>query len=282
MKFIPVKTKIISPPQEDIYPILDKLSSIKEKDIIFITSKIVAIHQGRTVAKKSVNKNKLIQKEADVVIPSLNFSSHTPHPQTPSPCKGEGEPKHTPLLYKERGGEAKRSRGEVYEAILTIKNNTFIPQAGIDESNAGDYYILWPSNPYKQAKEICEYLKKKFGIKKMGVVITDSHLTPFRWGTSGISIGFYGINPLSDYRGAKDIFGRKMQMTQVNIVDSISAMAVLHMGEGNNKTPIVIGQGFDFVEFVNKEKCKDFIISREEDIFNSIISEYLLTQRAYR
>ena len=232
IKFIPVKTKIISPPQDDIYPVFDKyLTRLKEKDIVFITSKIVAIHQGRTVLKTEVIKDKLIKEEADILI-------------------GSNKSK---------------------EAFLTIKNNTFIPQAGIDESNGGDYYILWPNDPSAQAKEICEYLKKKFKRKLLGVVITDSHLMPFRWGTSGISIGFYGIDPLRDYRGKKDIFGRKMQMTQVNIVDSISAIAVLHMGEGSKKAPIVIARGLDFVKFINKEKYKDFMIPKEEDVFGSII-----------
>ena len=239
MKFIPVRTKIITPPQEDIYPILDELK-LKERDIVFITSKIVAIHQGRTIIKKETEKDELIKKEADVWI----------------------EP------------------GKKQVTALTIKNNTFIPQAGIDESNAGDYYILWPSDPCKQAKEICEYLKKKFKLKKLGVVITDSHLTPFRWGTSGISIGFYGIDPLRDYRGTKDIFGREMKMTQVNIVDSISAMAVLYMGEGDSRAPIVLGRDLEFVKFLNKDKYNDFMIAKEEDLFGSIVDKNLTNNKS--
>ncbi len=36
----------------------------------------------------------------------------------------------------------------------------------------------------------------------------DSHIIPLRHGTLGISIGFYGMEPLYDYRGKPDIFGR--------------------------------------------------------------------------
>ena len=234
MKFIPIKTKIITPPKEDIYPILNKLK-LKEEDIVFITSKIVAIHQGKTILKTKIKKEDLIKKEADVLI----------------------------------------KPGKKQEAVLTIKNNTFIPQAGVDESNGGDYYILWPEKPHKQAQEFCQYLKKRFKLKKLGVVITDSHLMPFRWGTSGISIGFYGIDPLRDYRATKDIFGRKMEMTQVYIVDSITAMAVLHMGEGENRVPIVVGRDLGIVKFTNKDKSGDFIISKDEDLFGSILKHIL-------
>lgn len=265
MKFIPVKTRSIIPPKDNIYPILDKyLPKLREKDVVFITSKIIAIHQGRTVLKEGVDKNELIKKEADFVFKAVRQ-------KTPRPTRERGRPSSVPSITFNGVRQAFRN-GREDKVVLTIKNNTIIPQAGIDESNGGDYYILWPQDPNNQAKEICKYLKKKYDLKKLGVVITDSHLLPFRWGTSGISIGFYGIEPTKDYRGKKDIFGRKMEMTKVNVVDSISNMAVLHMGEGNNKQPIVIGMGLDFVKFTNRDKSKDFIISKEEDVFGRVFN----------
>jgi F420-0:gamma-glutamyl ligase len=45
MNFIKVKTGSILPPKDNLYPILDKyLPKLKEGDVIFITSKILAIH----------------------------------------------------------------------------------------------------------------------------------------------------------------------------------------------------------------------------------------------
>ena len=48
LEFIPVKTRIVNPPKDEIWDIIDSLK-IEDGDIIFISSKILSIHQGRTV-----------------------------------------------------------------------------------------------------------------------------------------------------------------------------------------------------------------------------------------
>jgi len=182
------------------------------------------------------NKDELIKKEADIFIPRKE-------------CPGE-------------------------YVILTIKNNTLIPSAGIDESNANGYYILWPENPEGEAKKICKYLKKKFSLKNLAVIITDSHTIPMRYGVMGISIGFYGLNPLKDYRGKKDVFGRVIKMSQGNIVDALATMGVLSMGEGNEQKPIAIIRGADFVEFTEEEKHKELLIPTKEDIYYPLLKKF--------
>ena len=126
MQIIPIKTRKIIPPQDNLYPILNQYCpKLKNGDILLITSKILAIHQGQCIPVKNIkDKDKLIKSEANISIPRKE-------------CPGQ-------------------------YAILTIKNNTLIPSAGIDESNALNHYILWPKNPEKEAKKICLYLKKKF------------------------------------------------------------------------------------------------------------------------
>ena len=47
IEFLPIKTRIVHPPQDDIWDIIESLE-VKDGDIVFITSKIIAIHQGRT------------------------------------------------------------------------------------------------------------------------------------------------------------------------------------------------------------------------------------------
>ncbi len=238
MKIIPIKTRIVRPPKDDIYSVIDEFCpTLKEKDVFLITSKIIAIHQGRCVKISSIeNKDDLIKREADVYIPRKE-------------CPGE-------------------------YVILTIKNNTLISSAGIDESNANGYYIFWPKNPEKEAKKICEYLKKKFLLKKLAVIITDSHIIPMRYGVIGISIGFYGLNPLKDYRGEKDIFGRTIKMSQSNIVDALAVMGVLSMGEGNEQKPIAIIRGADFIEFTDEEKYQESLIPTKEDIYYPLLKKF--------
>jgi dihydrofolate synthase / folylpolyglutamate synthase len=236
MKFIKIKTRKILPPKDDIYPILDKyLPKLNEGDVIFITSKILSIHQGRCVknAKCKMQKLKLIKQEADYLLPKNIVAGS--------------------------------------EIILTIKDNTLIPSAGIDESNANGYFILWPKNINRTLIEIRKYLLKKYRLKKLAVIATDSHTTPLRWGTQGISVGFCGLEPLYDYRGKKDIFKRKLKYTQSNIVDALSSMAVLLMGEGSEKTPVVILRGAKFIKFTNKDTYKKFIIHPKKDLYYPLL-----------
>lgn len=237
MQFIKVKTRKLLPPKDSIYKIFDEhLPKLKEGDVIFITSKILAIHQGRTVKVGEVNKKKLIYSEAEKV------------------------------------AEGPTYKGQKF--YLTIKDYTLIPSAGIDESNGNGYYILWPKNTQKLLKEIWQYLKKKYKLKNLGVVSTDSHTTPLRWGVTGISTGFYGFKPLKDMRGEKDIFGRKLKATQVNLVDGYSSAAVILMGEGSEQVPIVILRGAKNLQFTNKDTYKDLVIEPKDDIYRSLFKHF--------
>lgn len=238
MNFIKIKTKTILPPKDDFYKIIDEfLPPLSEGDVLFITSKVLAIHQGRCVKiTDETQKDELIKQEAEKFIPR------------------------------------KQSVNE--SVILTIKEHTLLPSAGIDESNGDGYYIFWPENINALAKEICDYLKKKFNIKKLAIVITDSHCTPLRYGVIGTSIGFYGLEPQKDYRGEKDIFGRLIQMALSNIVDAVSAIAVLLMGEGSEKTPMIIMRNADFIKFTDKDTYQDFVIPEKEDIYYPLLKRF--------
>jgi F420-0:gamma-glutamyl ligase len=157
--------------------------------------------------------------------------------------------------------------------MLTIKKNLLIPTAGIDESNAKGYFILWPKNPYKAAKEIYDFIKKTYRLKNFGVIISDSHCTPLRWGTMGIALSYYGFWPLTDYRRKKDIFGREMEITQSNKADALAAAAVAVMGEGKEQTPIALIEDIDFINFkkFNPEKSDPLKININEDIYAPLL-----------
>lgn len=238
MKVTSIKTRKIAYPENDLFGILDEyLPSIKEKTIVAITSKIVSICEGRVVKVGEIKKDKLIEKEADFVISSR-----------------------------------KENR---YGIMLTIKNNLLIPTAGIDESNGNGYYILWPKNPQRSANEIRNYVRKKTGVNNLGVIITDSKTTPLRWGTSGVAIAFSGFSPLNNYIGKKDIFGKRLNATKANIYDSLSAAAVLVMGEGKEQTPLAIIEDVDFVNFRKKnpttEELKNLRISINDDLYSPLL-----------
>ena len=84
MEFIAVKTRILLPPEDDILGALtESLTDIHEGDVLLISSKIVAIGEGRCVPIGEIDKNELVKTEADYLIPTeyrpfpLTIKNHT-------------------------------------------------------------------------------------------------------------------------------------------------------------------------------------------------------------
>ncbi len=156
--------------------------------------------------------------------------------------------------------------------FLTIKNGQFIPFAGVDESNGNGHYVLWPEDPMEMAGEILEWMRGKSGIQNLGVVITDSTCLPLRNGTVGTAIGFAGFEPIRDYRGMKDLFGRTMELSRVNVADGLAAAATLVMGEGDEATPIVLIRSAKGIVFTDADHSSDVRIDPTEDVFAPVLS----------
>jgi len=233
MQFIPIKTRKFLPPKDNLYHLLDQhLPTLKEKDILLITSKLISIHQVRCIkiTKKTTLKDKikLIKQEADA------YQKNNPH-------------------------------------SLTLKDQTLTPYAGIDRSNANNHYILLPKNPHQQAKKIWTYLRKKHQLKDLGIIITDSFCLPLRWGHLGISIGFYGFHPIRSYQNKKDIFGRKLILTNSNLLDALAAIGVVIMGEGNEQTPLLLIRNTNLVKFTSKNTSKELKIEPQNDLYTPLL-----------
>lgn len=235
-----IKTRKFLPPKDDLWDLLSAIKKLTENSVVAVTSKVVAIGESRCIPIKDFpDKDQLVIKEADRYLPR----SAAPH-------------------------------GLV---MHTIKNDLMVASAGIDESNGNGYYILWPKNPQNSAMQIWKFLTNKFNIKNLGIIITDSRLVPLKRGVVGVAIGYFGFKPLRDYRGKKDIFGRKLQVETSNLPDSLASAAVLEMGEGIEQTPLGIITDVPYLEFTNKlpkDKGGEFIfkIPEEEDMFYPLIS----------
>ncbi len=235
MQLIPVKTRRVELPKDDLFAVLDEsLSSVQEKDVVLISSKIVAIGEGRTVEASMVNKQELVEAEATLCIPRAYWKSP-----------------------------------------LTVVANAFIGTSGIDESNADGYLVMLPEAPFKSAKEIHAYIKNRFALEKVGVVITDSHSQPLRRGASGISIGFWGFEPVVDHVGKKDLFGRKIQIEQSNLVDGLAAAATVVMGEVDECQPVVIARDVPSLQFTEENRKDIAYVSPENDTFRVLYERFL-------
>ncbi len=234
----PIKTHSITTVDASILDVLDRyVPKLEEKTVVAITSKIISICEG-SVAPVGGEKSKeaLVEQEADYFLPK-DFNTYGFH--------------------------------------FTIKNNTMISSAGIDQSNGHGNHILWPRDPQKSANEIREYLSKKWGLKSLGVVIVDSKTVPLRRGTVGTTLAHSGFLAINDYRGTKDLFDYTMRVSQANVAEGLGATAVMMMGEGTESTPIVLMYEIANVVFQDrnpsKQELADISISLEEDLYAPIL-----------
>lgn len=159
-----------------------------------------------------------------------------------------------------------------YGIFITIKNGILIPSAGIDESNAGDYYILYPQMLWQHASSIWQYVTTHTKIRNFGVLITDSKSNIMRRGVTGIALAWHGFMPLYSYVGQHDIHQQPLRVTHANVADALAAAAVLVMGEGNAQTPIAIIENAPQIVFTEQApNPQEAIVTPEEDLYQSLL-----------
>lgn len=236
MKITSIKTHKITKRDKDIFKILDRyIPKLSEKAVVAVTSKIVAICEGRVVRLGDADKDTLIRQEAQYYLPKDNR----------------------------------------FHIRFTIKNDTLIASAGVDESNGNGYYVLWPKNPQKSANEIREYLKRKLLLKHVGVIITDSKTTPMRWGVTGIAIAHSGFLAVKSYIGKEDVFGRKFQYEKLSVRDCLASVAVLAMGEGAEQTPLAVIQDIPNIAFQDRnptqKELDEIKITLDTDLYGPFL-----------
>ncbi len=207
---------------------------LRENQILAVTSKIVSLAEARSVSKRDIEKKQLIQRESDYYLGEIGYGCH-----------------------------------------LTIKHNLLIPSAGIDESNsAHDEYILYPRDPFASAQRLHQQLRERLGLQQLGILLTDSHTLPLRKGVVGAALAYWGFRGIRSMIGQADIFGRKLQMTQINVADALATAATFLMGEGAERCPLAILADVP-VEFCEVIDPNELVISVEQDLYAPIYAHLL-------
>lgn len=141
--------------------------------------------------------------------------------------------------------------------------------AGIDQSNAnadgGDgHALLLPLDPDGTCAALRAELRARTGVD-VAVLVIDSFGRAWRNGTVGTAIGASGLPALLDLRGAPDLFGRRLQTTQVGLVDELAAAASLIMGQAAEGRPIVLARGLACEG--TPGAARDLLRPRQMDLF---------------
>jgi putative folate metabolism gamma-glutamate ligase len=238
MKVRGIKTRKVLPTDRGLLKFLDEnVPRLKERSVVAITSKIVAILEGAVVPIEGTDKKKLIAREADLWLPPLPRSK--------------------------------------FNITLTVKNGILAATAGIDESNANGWYILWPKDSQGTANAVRRHLMKRFRLKNLGVIVTDSASRSLRRGTFGIAISHSGFLALKDYIGKNDLFGRKLKMTKANHMEALATAAVLLMGEGAEQMPLAVIEDVPFLQFQKADPSRaelaDLRVGMNEDLYAPLL-----------
>jgi dihydrofolate synthase / folylpolyglutamate synthase len=228
-----LKTPRITPGSIELFQLLDdSIKELSERTVVAIASKIVALCESSVVPIGEATKSELVARGANQYLPSSSSQ---------------------------------------YGIQFTITDNTLILAAGIDESNGNDHYVLWPKNAQKTADGVREHLSERFGLAKLGVIITDSTCRPLRRGTTGIALAHSGFSALHNYVDTPDLFGKPFEVSQADIAGGLAAASVVAMGEGAEQTPLCILSDLEFVTFQQRNPtCSELARMRvlpEEDLF---------------
>jgi len=219
MEIFPIRTPIIRPGENLAEIILEAIHSkglrLQDSDIIAVASKVVSIATNRIANLRKIEPSKRALKLAG------RYSL---------------EPEFVELILR----ESEKIYGGVEKAILTIKNGILTVNAGIDHKNAPEgFAALWPLNPQVEADKLRRQIEAKTG-RKIGILIVDSEVSPLRLGTRGFALAISGFKPIRDYRGERDIYGRKILITLHSIADDLASAAHAVMGESAEQIPAVL------------------------------------------
>ena len=141
--------------------------------------------------------------------------------------------------------------------------------AGLDHSNvapeADEIVLRLPADSDASARRIRTGLARLTG-QNPPVLIVDSHGRPWRIGTTGVVIGLAGLKPVQDLRGHPDLFGNRLQHTEVAFADQLAAGASLVMGQATESCPVVIARGVEY-EPDDTARAADVLRAKKNDLF---------------
>ena len=134
-------------------------------------------------------------------------------------------------------------RGDL--VITRTRHGLVCANAGVDASNvARGFLTLLPEDPDGSAERVQKELAARFGLVRLGVVITDTFGRPWREGVVDVAIGCAGLPALLDLRGTTDDHGAVLETTVVALADAVAAASGLVMTK-TARIPAALVRGLD-------------------------------------
>jgi len=248
----PIRIQLVRPGDNIVNILLSASSNLsppmKDDDVMVVASKVLATAEGR------IRDLAKIRPSRKGVALARRYGMEPAHVQT--------------VL-----DEADVVLGGIHKTLITLKDNVLIANGGVDKSNAPrNHVILWPSNPDLWALKIRRAFKARLGVD-IGVIVADSRVHPLRIGTIGCAIGVSGLDPVREYRGIIDLFGKPLLISRLAVADDLASTAHVLMGEAAERIGAVIIKDAPIVRSETKS-IKDTLIEPEDCLFMGSIFQY--------
>jgi coenzyme F420-0:L-glutamate ligase/coenzyme F420-1:gamma-L-glutamate ligase len=216
--------------------------ALAANDVIVIAQKIVSKAEGRIV---NLDKIKPSQK-------ALRLARRL-----------HKDPRIVELILKESREVVKVQNGII---ITETKQGLVCANSGVDQSNLANANsaVLLPKDPDASARKLRAVFRKRTGADA-AIIITDTFGRPFREGQINVAIGVAGLNPIRSYIGRKDMFGRKLHVTEIAVADELASAAELVMNKSDG-VPVAVVKGFEF-EIDDTASSKHLIRAKKNDLF---------------
>jgi coenzyme F420-0:L-glutamate ligase/coenzyme F420-1:gamma-L-glutamate ligase len=194
--------------------------------------------------------------------------------------KAEGRLVEVPADGPEREDARQRVLAEETARVVARRGPTTIVQthhgfvmaaAGIDASNVDKtHLVLLPEDPDASARKLRADLRER-GLD-VAVVISDTMGRAWRNGLTDVALGAAGIDALLDHRGQLDPYGNELSLTQMAVIDELSAAAELVKGKCD-RVPVAVVRGYGRLTAEDGPGARVLIRASAEDMFGSGTAE---------
>ena len=215
---------------------------ILDGDVMVIAQKIVSKAEGRTVDLRTVRPRSMASRLAK---------------------EQRKDPRVTEVILRESVSIVKAKNGII---ISETRHGFVCANAGVDQSNAEgkESAILLPADPDRSARRLSDSIERQTGVK-IAVIIADTFGRPFRNGQTNTAIGVAGIKPIKSYIGKRDMYGRKLQVTEIAVADELASAAELVMGK-SERIPVAMVRGYGF-ERASDATIRELLRPKKSDLF---------------
>jgi len=204
--------------------------TLRDGDILVVTSKIVSKAEGRTIAAD--DREDAITAETVRVVATRTAASG-----------------HTTRIVENRLGMVSAA-------------------AGVDASNTPEgTVLLLPEDPDASARTLAAGLRAHTGAL-VGVIVSDTLGRAWREGQTDSAIGAGGVHVFEDLRGSTDAEGRPLFVTQPCVADELASAADLVKGKASRRPVAVVRGRADLVGDLDLPGARSIVRPAERDMFH--------------